>query len=117
MLPDVVLVTHGLGEHVRFLDGVLICSPEHAEDLLLFERVTALEGITEDRVRADWRQLPQIAGEDNVDTCGRTTSDTFKPLNIMYTTQFQYLFNCHEFTALIYVLATCVLYSQDFERM
>ena len=102
---------------MRLLDGFLICSPEHAEDFLLFKRVTALEGITEDRVRADWRQLPQIAGKDNVDTCGRITYETFKPLNIMYITQFQYLFNRHEFTARIYVSDTCVLGSQDFDRM
>ena len=60
---------------MRFLDGILICGPKHSEPLLLFKSVAALEEVTEDRIRADWWQLPQIAGKDNVYTLGSTTSE------------------------------------------
>jgi hypothetical protein len=55
----------------RALDSIFSFLPEHFENPLHFKGVALDARIREDGRRADWRQLPQIAYEDDIDASER----------------------------------------------
>ena len=72
-----VCCPHALSQDECLLNAVLILAPEHFEDLLLLERVTASERIGEDGAGANRWQLPEVTRKDDIDASERPAGLVF----------------------------------------